>query len=967
MRCLGIALLAAALSLAAPPEDVYRGELVAYPGAWSFSLGKQGIIVVRDDELVTLAEHPDQPLNLSTGRRARYESLRQICERGQALGQRTLSLAFDQFFAQYRPGQDTPRRLMPDMDEYIRYIAAIGRFAGRYGLGLELSLLSPLEIGKAYAARTGESGLWMHYREGVRDPVTGAFSVELWRHTRWVNNKGPIDVADAGVRVFAFKEKPIGGSTLSVVDPADIVELRGAIEVQRFDHLVRKSGAFHAIRVRVHGRVPLGRQDLDRVVVLQLYRTPEMDYFSPRALPFLTTLIDRYAAAGIRLNALYADEMHIQQDWNYFSHHDHGEFAMRYVSPGLAREYAARYGAQYADLARYMVYFLHGQHDTAIDLTAKRGVQHVFGASPDAIQQTALFRARYYRLLQDGVVDLFVKAKKYAEQKMGRRLETRAHATWAESPTVDYWGAGESNHWRAKYEYTPDFIWSDTVQQSASACDDYFKWGEFLTGNGNDHAEGGWIDRDYFGLALAASTGIINEVPYSYAAHWGHPEPVMRRRTALVDVYGDVAEPAFAAVQESVHRDTGVLMLYPLDLVAVEERFGSWMAQYGYANYITAAKLLELGRVRGGAIEMAGRRFTTLVTLFEPFPRPGLLEMMRDLIRGGGRVVWSGPPPLITFDGRPALPLWSEIFGVSLAPAATAGMRIPAAMVRFEGSLSTVQPQMILSSFLVDRIYPVTPSEGTGTVARVKNLLVGTRRGNAVYLGFRPRDDQSRSLGYDVRTWFEILDAIGAYPGADNPDRISRLGEYMACRFPNGSIAVAPHLREVEEGWQGGFARDPKADRIYMERHPLPPGLLRLRDFKVSGHRVDYDGSHAMAFRVDARKRLVAFAGETCREITVDGVRHVFADSPMDAIAWAPVAAARRIRHGAVFQIRLAGTGTVRIPSPWADLELFVEAERPGSRGARVPHRYENGTLVIQATPQYSGRWIWGVARQTDD
>ena len=44
------------------------------------------------------------------------------------------------------------------------------------------------------------------------------------------------------------------------------------------------------------------------------------------------------------------------------------------------------------------------------------------------------------------------------------------------------------------------------------------------------------------------------------------------------------------------------------------------MVQYGYGNYVTAAKLLERGKVKGNAIEMAGRRFTTLVTLFEPFP-----------------------------------------------------------------------------------------------------------------------------------------------------------------------------------------------------------------------------------------------------------------------------------------------------------------------------------------------------------
>jgi hypothetical protein len=167
---------------ARPPENVYRGELVSYRGPWAFQIGRSGIIIVRDDELETLASDPDKVLNLSTDRSPRNESLRQICEGARQRGERTLMLAFDHFFAQYRPGQDTPRRLMPDMDEYIAKIASIGRFAAKYGLGLELSLLTPLELGKAYAERTGESGVWMHYREGLRDPKTGAFSVELWRH-----------------------------------------------------------------------------------------------------------------------------------------------------------------------------------------------------------------------------------------------------------------------------------------------------------------------------------------------------------------------------------------------------------------------------------------------------------------------------------------------------------------------------------------------------------------------------------------------------------------------------------------------------------------------------------------------------------------------------------------------------------------------------------------------------------------
>ena len=252
------------------------------------------------------------------------------------------------------------------------------------------------------------------------------------------------------------------GTYYRAVDPADIEEIKHGIEVERFENVTVNSGDFRAVRIRVHGVGAVASEGLDHVLVVQMYRSPEMDSFSPKALPFLTNLVDRYAAAGIRLNALYSDEMHIQQDWNYFGHHDHGEFALRYVSPGLAREFAARYGSEYADFAKYLIYFVHGQEDFAVDLSAKQDVMHSFGATPEAIERTALFRARYYHLLQDGVVDLFVQAKHYAEQKMGQQLASRAHATWAESPTIDYWRNNETGH--AQYEYTSNFVWSNTVQ-----------------------------------------------------------------------------------------------------------------------------------------------------------------------------------------------------------------------------------------------------------------------------------------------------------------------------------------------------------------------------------------------------------------------------------------------------------------------------------------------------------------------
>ncbi len=958
-----------------PPENLYTGDLVNYPGPWAFMIPKSCIILVNDEQLEGLAD-PDNPVNLSLSAEKHEESLRQICERAQTSGQRTLIVAFDHFFAQYRPGDgNKPRRLTPDTDEYIQRIAQLSTFTAQYGIGLELSLLSPLEIGPAYTKETGEQGLWMHYRKGLRDPKTGDYSVELWRQQGWSNNKGPISIEDAGVRVFAFRQNILHGTNHIAVNPEDIVDISDTAQVEVFDNVTRGTTEYRSVRVRVHGS---GKADgRDRVMVLQSYRTPEMDYFSDKALPYLEHLCDRYADAGVKLNALYSDEMHIQQDWGYFSHHDNGEFALRYVSPGFAKRYADKYGPQYADFAKWMVYFVFGQEDAENDLSAKQDISHVLGAAPEDIQRTALLRSRYYSLLQDGVVDLFAAAKRHMEQRMGYRLEARAHATWAESPTIDKWNTGQSHGTAHQYEYTSNFVWSCTVQQASAACADYFKWGDFLTGNGNDHAEGGWLDRNYYALALACSTGSINEVPYSYGAHWGMPDLVSERRSAVQTAFGAAGVPYHSMVQDMEHRDVSVFMLYPLDLVATSERFGSWTTQYGYANQITQAKLLEMGQVTNGGIDIAGCRYTTLVTLFEPFPSKKLLSMMREMAEGGGRVIWSGPPPILDSDGDPAGTAWSALSGCAHTPRVDDGLVGPGREISFEGPLSTVPTMTVLTDFVVDRLYPLEIGEGTEVVARSGKHIVGTRKtlpngGSFTSLGFRPRDDQAASLGYESRQWFEILTSLGAYAPTgtfsghnDNTEYLSRTTNYLACRFPNGAVSLAPHLRSVEECWPGGFARKQDQDAEIMKHITLPNDRTAVEAFKVNGHEVTYNGRLTTTFRVDDQKRLIAFCGSDSQRISVDGTVTEFADKPMPLVAWAPVTPNRKVDHGAALELFYSGEGNLRIPAPvlTGTVEVVVEGAKPGSRGETLESSLQDGILQVHAVPQFANRWIYVVPK----
>ena len=135
MRFVLAALLALSPLVAQAPENVYRGDLLAYPGPWAFQIGKQGFIVVRDDELEAIAADPDRVMNLSTGR-PRNESLRQICEQAKAARRPHAHHRLRPLLRPVPPGPgQTPRRLTPDTDEYIQRIAAISRFARSTGWG----------------------------------------------------------------------------------------------------------------------------------------------------------------------------------------------------------------------------------------------------------------------------------------------------------------------------------------------------------------------------------------------------------------------------------------------------------------------------------------------------------------------------------------------------------------------------------------------------------------------------------------------------------------------------------------------------------------------------------------------------------------------------------------------------------------------------------------------------------------
>ncbi len=922
-----------------------------------FQLHAQSVILTSDQQLENLTD-PDRKQDLSLGYEKNIRSLREICEEGKRRGSHELIVAFDEFFRQYRKDTGAERKLTPDMDEYVDKIKIVSDFARKYDMGLCLSLLSPLELGMAYKKQTGNSGRWLAYKVGYRDPETGKFNIPIWQQLYWTNNKGKFPVYLTGVKAYAFKESG-GNIPYRVVKPEDIVPLTD-VQYEATDTMrYTAPGIGKSIEMRylhVFGDKP-EYSGYDRVMIMLEYETREMDYFNADAPVFLKSLMQKYYDKEVNLTALYSDEMHIQQDWSYFRHHENGQFTLRYLTRSFAKVYSQKFRQPFDD--KYMLYFAYGAPVYEPYALSVVNVQYVMGPKPEDIHRTFLLRDRYYKLLTNGVVDLFKDARNYAESLFKRELKTGAHASWAESPTIDLWNTEKLPGYPYQYEYTSNFVWSNTVHQASSACYDYFKWSDYLEPTGNDFAECGWSDRNYYGAAMAASIGVINKYPNAYAAAWGFPAEALKRRMAINHAFGAQPPRDISMITGGVHRDVEVLALYPLSLVAVEERFGSWMTQYGYANYLTAEKLVQLGKLQDdGKLRVKDKTYGTVVVLFEPIPERGLLDLLGQFVAGGGKVLWFGAPPLLDSEGESCSAQWQELSGAGYRFDHYMGEIAAGKNVTFRGSFSDVPEQTILTDFLVDRIYPVE-SNGNEVIADCDGKTIGVKtlhgKGTFYYLGFRPRDDQSQSLGYETRTLFELLNAAGAYPPSgifngvnDNPTVVSRTSEYFVTRFPNTTTMVVRHYRTHRENWEGGFSRNAEKDAQALAVNPLPSDRIELENVAINGHRVSYKGRLWMAFRTDGNK-LAAFIGNDCNEIAIDGKTYRFSDQTLSKIVFISEPKLNKT----VYHVQVTGSGSVKLPISAGKIPSEIK-----SGGKSIPLKTREGGVELKIDDSISGRWL---------
>lgn len=914
----------------------------------------QVFILTNDQQLRDLANSPEKEIDNTTGINKSKMSLKQAVEQAKSWHSDQIVIAFDEFFRQYRDDKNTERKLTPDMDEYVNCIAKISNYTTKNaGAGLQLSLLSPLELGQAYRNQTGNTGKWAAFKVGMRNAQTGKFSIQMWQQTLWTNNKGTTPVKLGAVKAYAFKGKQVDKTKIAV-NPDDIRELKN-VEYEVLDTAGPENGTIPQQRLRIYGEED-GLKGYDNVLVILEYETQEIDYFADDALPFLKKLLKKYHDAGVDLRSLYCDEMHIQQDWIYFAHQEDGQFNERFYTDGMGRMLAQKTGMPF-DL-RYMLYFVNQPLIYKPTVEAILNVEYVLGEKPEDIQRTYLMRDNYYRLLNNHVVDLFVEAKHYGEKLFNREFRTGAHASWAESPTIDKWESPD-NTYSVNYEYTPNYLWGNTVHQASAACYDYFKWCDYLQPTGNDFCECGWLDRNYYGAAMAASIGVINKYPNAYAAAWGMPAASYERRMAINYAYGCDPPANIRLITDGVHRDIDVLMLYPMNLVAVDPRFGSWMTQYGYANYLTSDMMLKMGTITPqGKIRVKEKEYGTLVVLYEPLPEQGELDFIEKFLNAGGKVLWMSAPPMLDKGWNNCSAQWQRIFGAKSNYNSANGKAASGKIVKFTGLMKDVEPQTILTDFVVDRIFPVV-NENSEVAATCNGEVIGTVRdfpnnGRACFMGCRLRDDQSRSLGYESRNMFEVLNYLGAYPASgtfknrnDNPSFLSRTGDYFVSSFPNGTTMVVNHYRTHVENWDGNFSRNPEYDAEILKNNPLPTDTIKLYNATINGHIVSYTGRLSMGFNVK-NKRLCSFYGQQCNEITVDGTKYIFSAGKLNDITFGPV-------NGDLTHYNLYANGAERIEIP---VPQTVNGAKVTVDGNEISVSVKRGTLVVNLKPEQYGHLV---------
>jgi hypothetical protein len=186
----------------------------------------------------------------------------------------------------------------------------------------------------------------------------------------------------------------------------------------------------------------------------------------------------------------------------------------------------------------------------------------------------------------------------------------------------------------------------------------------------------------------------------------------------------------------------------------------------------------------------------------------------------------------------------------------------------------------------------------------------------------------------------------------DHTEHVSRTTDCLATRFPNGATVLVKHYRNHRETWAGGFSRNEEEDAKALAANPLPSADLDLRDFKVNGHDVTFQGRLTMAFRVNKQNELIAFEGQNCSRVILDGKTYQFSESPLKRIAFAP----SLVENSNEMKVFVNGVGNVSIPlSGKINQKKIIFLN---DTGKPIKNLISNNTIAFHVDPLIDGKWL---------
>jgi hypothetical protein len=107
-----------------------------------------------------------------------------------------------------------------------------------------------------------------------------------------------------------------------------------------------------------------------------------------------------------------------------------------------------------------------------------------------------------------------------------------------------------------------------------------------------------------------------------------------------------------------------------------------------------------------------------------------------------------------------------------------------------------------------------------------------------------------------------------------------------------------------------------------------------------------------MAFRMNDRKELIAFEGENCKEVTIDGCKYQFADFPLRKIAFAP-----SLDEGKKeLKVLLRGKGMVSIPL--TEKMNSQKLRMVDNQGKSIHFKITNKSIQFDADQLAAGKWM---------